>query len=516
MDAESAAAVTRKLKTAKVPYVLDDGGRADPRAAPSASTSCASSSRRRACRRRAASASRSSIARRSAPPSSSSSQLPPRARRRARAHHRHDQRGGERARAHRDGEGLAVHRPRRAGEGVGRVLKLRNNTPLAPATVKRHHRPGGGERRIAASGIGRHPRQLRPSAVAPAGHRGRRGLGAAQIERQQRHRARHGDAGRGAARAGRRRRPRPRQRRGAPEGRLARGNRGDAGIRRRSSAAARRRPTADGAHQRAGRRRRARAICRPPVTTSPTGAASDRRRRPAPRSSAETTNYEVSKLTRHTHRAARRLARLSVAVHRSTTTPCSAGRSGADTASDASADAARSSARTPEELQRFSSSSPPRSASTTTRGDQLTVENIAFDEPPIELRPTERRRLDGERFGPAGHVDASASSACSSLALRAASACVRPMVRTAAASAGERRLPAAGRGRRPVRAPSGPRTVARARERDRRAARRDGGDQRLPVLTRRVASSRSKEPEQRGRSCSAAGSRKRSARWHVR
>ena len=72
MDAESAAQIVTRLKTLKVPYQLDEGGRA---------IRVPSRARRRAAprapvagdaRARAASASRSSTARRSAPPSSSS------------------------------------------------------------------------------------------------------------------------------------------------------------------------------------------------------------------------------------------------------------------------------------------------------------------------------------------------------------------------------------------------------------------------------------------------------------
>ena len=92
-------------------------------------------------------------------------ELPARARRRNRAHHRHALGSVERARPHRDGEGLAVRLARPARQGLRRPQV--EEEPAARAGHDRgHHQSRGRQRRRPASRIGGAARQLRPPARA--------------------------------------------------------------------------------------------------------------------------------------------------------------------------------------------------------------------------------------------------------------------------------------------------------------------------------------------------------------
>ncbi len=139
-------------------------------------------------------------------------QLPPRARRRDRAHHRDDRRKWPApactSRWARTRCSASRGRPRRRSSSSCAAAR-----PLSPSTI------AGITDLVAASveglrpGSGRHPRQLRPSAVEAAERRGRRRSARAQLERQQRLERDMATRVVAHARAGRRRRPRARQRR---------------------------------------------------------------------------------------------------------------------------------------------------------------------------------------------------------------------------------------------------------------------------------------------------------------
>jgi flagellar M-ring protein FliF len=93
----------------------------------------------------------------------------------------------------------------------------------------------------------------------------------------------------------------------------------------------------------------------------------------------ETTNFEVSKLTRHTIAPRGDLARLSVAVildDARTTTKDQQGQSQVSTK-----------ARSQQDMERIRGLVAAAVGLDTSRGDQLTVENIAFGETPIEEAP---------------------------------------------------------------------------------------------------------------------------------
>jgi len=195
----------------------------------------------------------------------------------------------------------------------------------------------------------------------------------------------------------------------------------------------------------------------------------------------ETTNYEVSKVVRHTVRPRGDVARLSVAVivdddHAGT---AQAGTSGG---------VAVTRPRTPAEMQKLHALVSAAVGLDPGRGDQLTVENVSF----------ESRGADGatpaglwERFGPQV-VPAARSLGLLALGALAILFVARPLVL--------RGLPA-----RPATSEAGPfaqrlpRTIAEIEGEiearlDATAAARVG-DRRVPVLTRRLASLAENEPE---------------------
>lgn len=92
--------------------------------------------------------------------------------------------------------------------------------------------------------------------------------------------------------------------------------------------------------------------------------------------SSETTNYEVSKIVRHTTRPRGDIARLSVAVLVDDDHVVSKSAQGAPSRATRPRDAA--------EMQKISALVASAVGLDPSRGDQLTVENIAFDEPTVE------------------------------------------------------------------------------------------------------------------------------------
>jgi flagellar M-ring protein FliF len=123
-----------------------------------------------------------------------------------------------------------------------------------------------------------------------------------------------------------------------------------------------------------------------PGTTSPAGVAPVN----AATRSSETTNYEISRTTRHTVTPSGDIARLSVAVILDDEVVAKKDKAGKVTRSTKS--------RAPEELQKIQTLVATAVGLDTTRGDRVTVENIAFDTQVAE-EPVEPSMV--ERYGPA-------------------------------------------------------------------------------------------------------------------
>jgi flagellar M-ring protein FliF len=114
----------------------------------------------------------------------------------------------------------------------------------------------------------------------------------------------------------------------------------------------------------------------PPAPAAAPATAAASLASPAGGTSSETTNFEISKTVRHTVRPRGNVARLSVAVildHAVTTTR---DESGAATRTSA--------ARPPEEIQKIHNLVAASVGLDPSRGDQLTVEQLAFDEQVVE------------------------------------------------------------------------------------------------------------------------------------
>jgi flagellar M-ring protein FliF len=207
--------------------------------------------------------------------------------------------------------------------------------------------------------------------------------------------------------------------------------------------------------------------------------------------SAETTNYEVSRTTRHVIQPPGDLARLSVAVILDDDQVAKQNQ-------DGSTSVARK-PRTREELQKIQGLVAAAVGLDPERGDQLTVENVAFDEPVEEQGPPPSIL---ERYKPE-IWEGSRIAAVAGVAIVALLFIVRPLLRKAGvqpaaaaaaalAAGGEAALamPAAGQG---------PRTVADLEseidaELNALTA-QYAENRRLPVLTRRVSSVTVNEPE---------------------
>jgi flagellar M-ring protein FliF len=123
----------------------------------------------------------------------------------------------------------------------------------------------------------------------------------------------------------------------------------------------------------------ARANMPPNVSTAPRTPAPPAAAPTAASRSVEVTNFEVSKLTRHTIAPRGQLARLSVAVildDDHATTKDAAGKT-----------AVALKPRTAEEMKRIQGLVAAAVGLDAERGDQLTVENIAFEEAPLDEAP---------------------------------------------------------------------------------------------------------------------------------
>lgn len=210
---------------------------------------------------------------------------------------------------------------------------------------------------------------------------------------------------------------------------------------------------------------------------------------PASSRNAETTTYEVSRTTRHTIQPPGEVARLSVAVILDDVHVSSTGEDGQV--------AMTRNPRTPEELQKIQSLVAAAVGLEPARGDQLTVENVAFDEP-IVIEPPPAPFY--QRYAPQ-LWEGARMTAVTAIAMLAFFMFVRPMLRRvglqpaplvgAVTTATPPLAMAAAGGR--------PRTVAEMEseidaELDAVTA-KYAEERRLPVLTRRVSSVTVNEPE---------------------
>jgi flagellar M-ring protein FliF len=189
---------------------------------------------------------------------------------------------------------------------------------------------------------------------------------------------------------------------------------------------------------------------------------------------AETTNYELSKVTRHSTMSRGSLARLSVAVV-------------LDDEHVTAADGKTSTKpRAAADIQKIHGLVAAAVGFDAERGDQVTVENIAFEEPPSEPETTVSA---WERYKPLA-LDAGRTVGIVILGLVALLGVIRPLVRSSLGA-----LPAAAGAAGALQAP---RTVQDLEaEMD---AQIDGtGPRRMPVLTRRVAALTQREPENAAR-----------------
>lgn len=228
----------------------------------------------------------------------------------------------------------------------------------------------------------------------------------------------------------------------------------------------------------------ARANAVPAINQTPRGVAAS----PVPvlaGRSTETVNYEVNKLTRHTLAPRGQVARLSVAVI----------VDDARLPGDGQAPAT-SKPRSPQDIERIQRLVAAAIGLDPARGDQVTVENIAFDESPLEIAPdagawwkqVPPQVLDG---GP----QILRVAAVLMLAALAFSMVLRPMVRAAfpvgRVPATFEMAPAAVQGGRTVADLEG--EIEAQLDADLAPARAE--TQRLPVLTKRIAKKADEEPE---------------------
>jgi flagellar M-ring protein FliF len=198
---------------------------------------------------------------------------------------------------------------------------------------------------------------------------------------------------------------------------------------------------------------------------------------------SDTANYELSKTVRHTVQPRGDIEKLSVAVLLD---------EGHQTAEDGTT---QIKARAPEEIQKIHGLVAAAIGFDADRGDQLTVENIAFEETPVEevVAPGA-----WQKYGPQA-MDALRIFAIVGLAAFALFGVVRPMMRGVGAGTAltpsARRVVAAATA---ASAAGAPRTVQDIEaEMD---AQLEGAEAaRLPVLTRRMAALTQKEPENAAR-----------------
>lgn len=201
----------------------------------------------------------------------------------------------------------------------------------------------------------------------------------------------------------------------------------------------------------------------------------------------ETVNYEISKTIRHTIRPRGDIARLSVAVLVDNEVVSSTGPDGAVTRATRP--------RTPEELQKFQGLVAAAVGLDPARGDQLTIENVPFEEPvPEEVVPPAPmwKRIGTEAW------EGVRVLGILLLAVLAFFMVVRPLMRKATVTVtAETISPAALPGHLPrsIRDLEGEVEAAL----DAAAAEKTAEQLKLPVLTRRLSALAAKEPEHAAR-----------------
>jgi flagellar M-ring protein FliF len=199
-----------------------------------------------------------------------------------------------------------------------------------------------------------------------------------------------------------------------------------------------------------------------------------------PANTSETTNYEVSRLTRHRVQPSGEVSRLSVAVLLDEARPDKAAKSGAAPAPRSAAD-----------VQKIHDVVAAAVGLDTERGDQLTVETVAFETSPVEEAPPESR---WRQYVPLV-MDGGRIVAISLIGVLVVFGVVRPTLKRA--------IPAPD-GRTAADPRALPRTIADVDGEidagfDAALESGPGQARRLPVLTRRVAKLAQQEPEHAAR-----------------
>jgi len=214
------------------------------------------------------------------------------------------------------------------------------------------------------------------------------------------------------------------------------------------------------------------------LTNMPTGAAN----------TAETTNYEVSKLTRHSLQPRGDITKLSVAVLLDDDHPVSAASSDQQ---QPPPQPAAAKARSPEEIQKIHGLVAAAVGFDADRGDQLTVENMAFEESPIE---TVAAPGVWQNYGPQvmEAVRVFGIVALSALALFGV---IRPIVKGSLAAATRETAVGKGTAVALAKAGSGGARTVQDLEAEMDAQLAVAGPQRMPVLTKRMAALTQREPE---------------------
>jgi flagellar M-ring protein FliF len=198
---------------------------------------------------------------------------------------------------------------------------------------------------------------------------------------------------------------------------------------------------------------------------------------------AETTNFEISKTIRHTLQPSGEVARLSVAVILDDDQLATRDKSGKLET--------KRTPRSPEEIAKIQGLVAAAVGLEPTRGDQLTVENVSFNEPLAEEAPAPTVL---ERFTPQ-IWEGSRIAAIAGVAIVALLFLIRPLLlRTA-----PRAMISGSAAHTVAVSPGAPRTVADIESEIEAqidaATAKQGESRRLPVLARRVSTMSAKEPE---------------------
>ncbi|MEO7270420.1 MAG: flagellar basal-body MS-ring/collar protein FliF [Vicinamibacterales bacterium] len=223
----------------------------------------------------------------------------------------------------------------------------------------------------------------------------------------------------------------------------------------------------------------------PPATPVPAAAQSSASAAlPMPSRGSETTNYEISKVVRHTIRPRGEIARLSVAVildNESVETKNADGTTAHSTRS-----------RKPEDVQKIQSLVAAAVGLDAARGDLLTIENVPFEEIPVDVAPTPTM---WQKVAPQAYEGGRVLGVVA-LAALAFFMFVKPLMRRATVTTV------------PVETPSLPEYQARtvrdlegviSAQLDAAADEKSAERMKLPVLTKRLAQLSAKEPEHAAR-----------------